>query len=301
MKSPLNNTGNVVLEKSLEVDKIVRSYSEQFAIDVKKYFSDLTHIDIYKCTDTGYRFYYPFHIAGDSEFYIHFQQFDWYYMPWKWEHRLCAEFIKPTDSILEVGCGQGAFLKKINAQTGANCVGLELNESCMLDLPNLQIKNILIEDFSETNREKFDLVCTFQVLEHISAVHSFIKSQVACLKPGGLLVICVPNNDSFLLESTQGLLNSPPHHMSLWNERSLRSLEQYFGIKLKSTHFEPLQTYHYDWYISLKLKKYFGQFLSTKLMSVISRLGLKNLIHKKLDKASDQIRGHSIMTVYEKV
>jgi 2-polyprenyl-3-methyl-5-hydroxy-6-metoxy-1,4-benzoquinol methylase len=300
MKSPLNNTGDAVLEKEIFVDEIVKPYNKEFNIDVKKYFPNLEKIGVYKCTDTGYRFYHPFTVAGDSDFYIHFQQFDWYYMPWKWEHQVCSDFIKPEHNILEVGCGQGAFLKKINKEKGTKCIGLELNESCVLSLPGLEIENKLIEDFSKDNAEKFDLVCTFQVLEHIAAVNSFIKGQVDCLKKGGLLVVCVPNNDSVLLKTEQSLLNLPPHHMGLWNEGSLKSLERYFNIKLKSVHFEPLQKQHYDWYTGIKLKKYFGRFIANKIMSIINILGLKKTIHKNLDKKAAEIIGHSIMAVYEK-
>jgi 2-polyprenyl-3-methyl-5-hydroxy-6-metoxy-1,4-benzoquinol methylase len=202
---------------------------------------------------------------------------------------------------LEVGCAEGAFLKRINKETGANCVGLELNESCVLNSPNLKIENIFIQDFSRNNIAKFDLVCTFQVLEHIAEVHSFIKSQVDCLKKGGLLVICVPNNDSILLKTQQSLLNLPPHHMCLWNESSLRSLENYFDIKLKMFHFEELQKHHYDWYISIRLKKYLGNFITNKLMNLINRAGLKKALHKNLEKKTNTIIGHSILAVYEKI
>jgi SAM-dependent methyltransferase len=301
MKSPLNNTGNATLEKEIPVDEIVKSYNKNFNIDVTKYFSGIEKVAVYKCSDTGYRFYHPFTISGDSDFYIYFQKFEWYYMPWKWEHQVCADFIKPEHNILEVGCGQGAFLKQINKTKGTNCVGLELNESCVLDLPNLKIENTLIEEFSKKNAEKFDLVCTFQVLEHISAINSFIKGQVDCLKKGGQMVICVPNNDSDLMKSEQVMLNLPPHHMGLWNEFSLKSLEKYFDIKLKSVHFEPLQKQHFDWYINVKLKKYFGSFIQNKIMQLFSATGIKKAIHKSLEKKADKITGHSIMAVYEKI
>ncbi len=301
MKSPLNDVSESILEKEISVEEIVKSYNKYYNIDVRNYFSDYQKIAIYKCVDTGYRFYYPFTISGDSNFYIHFQQFDWYYMPWKWEHQICSTFIKQEHDILEVGCGEGAFLKTINKEKGTNCVGLELNESCVLDLPNLKIENVLIEDFSKNNTEKFDLVCTFQVLEHIAMVNNFLKAQINCLKKGGLLVICVPNNDSYIIKSEEGALNLPPHHMGLWNEHSLRSLERYFDIKLKSIHFEPLQKYHFDWYIGVRLKKYFGNFGKNKIAHLLTILGIKKMIYKYLEKNAHKIIGHSIMTVYEKV
>jgi 2-polyprenyl-3-methyl-5-hydroxy-6-metoxy-1,4-benzoquinol methylase len=300
MKSPDNNVSDAILESTIPVKKLEIGYKKHFKIDVKKYFADLEHVEIYKCRETGYRFYYPFSISGDSDFYIHFQKFDWYYMPWKWEHEACLSLIKPENKILEVGCGQGSFLKKIYELKGAICVGLELNESATISRSSIKIENITIENYSSDNKEQFDIVCSFQVLEHISDVNSFIKSQIACLKKGGSFIISVPNNESFLLKSKNLFLNMPPHHMGLWGEESLRSLENYHDIKLTKILYEPLQSYHFDWYIQATTNKYFGRLPGKIIIKSMRICRLKNIIHKYLTRKANSIRGHSIMAVYEK-
>lgn len=301
MKSPLNNVSDVSWEKKISVDEIVKSYNNNFNINVRKYFANIANIEIYKCNDTGYRFYYPFTTSGDSDFYIHFQQYDWYYMPWKWEHQICSDLIKQGHRVLEVGCGKGAFLKEINRTIGAACVGLELNESSIIDTQNLKIENISIENFSKNNREQFDLVCSFQVLEHIAMINSFLNAQVDCLKKGGFLVISVPNNDSYFIKYGNHCLNSPPHHMGLWNDDSLKSLEHYFDIKLRTIHYEPLQTYHFDIYIGTKLKKYVDGYLRIKILHLLKVSGLNKIIYKYLTKKADSIKGHTIMAIFEKI
>ncbi|MBI5713101.1 MAG: hypothetical protein HZC38_06710 [Chloroflexi bacterium] len=117
-----------MFEKNIRCDWLIANYQQQLGIDVSKYFAGLESIQIYKCLDTGYRFYYPFNVDGDGAFYEALQKFDWYYMDWKWEHQITSEMIKPTDKVLEIGCARGGFLNRVK-EMGAESVGLELNRS----------------------------------------------------------------------------------------------------------------------------------------------------------------------------
>lgn len=44
-------------------------------IDVSDFFNSIKKVSIYKCLDTGYRFYYPFNISGDNIFYQKLKNF----------------------------------------------------------------------------------------------------------------------------------------------------------------------------------------------------------------------------------
>lgn len=299
MKSPVTFKGEAILEKSIGTLPIIEGYKRSFNLDVKGYFKGNEHIEIYKCCDTGYRFYYPFDISGDSDFYAHLQQFDFYYMPWKWEHQMTLELITPGDSILEVGCGKGYFLKKVNEAKGVNCVGIELNESVAMESKDVNIINTSIEKYSEGNKNKFDIVCSFQVLEHVAFVRSFLNAKIDCLKKGGKLVICVPNNDSYL-KYTDGILNKPPHHMGLWEEKSLTALEKYYPMKLVKILFEPLQEYHLSDYLYVTLVNKIGKYPARALLKTLSLAGLKKIIRREILNRANSIKGHSIMAIFEK-
>ncbi|MGV2387332.1 MAG UNVERIFIED_CONTAM: hypothetical protein LVR29_00250 [Microcystis novacekii LVE1205-3] len=51
-------------------------------------------------------------ITGSENFYEKLQVFDWYYLEEKNEYDYASQFIKPSDSVLEIGCGKGSFCSK---------------------------------------------------------------------------------------------------------------------------------------------------------------------------------------------
>lgn len=247
--SPVTKKKNTIFQQEIDVNKLLQTYKNSFDIDVSHYFINIDKILLYECQDTGYRFYYPYNIAGDSVFYEHLQKFDWYYMPWKWEHEQASNFIKPNMKVLEIGCGPGDFLLRIKEKLGAQCVGIEFNKKAIeiAEKKGLTVLEESIEQHAILNKEVYDVICSFQVLEHVSDVFEFLKAQIACLKTGGTLILSVPNNDSWLKRS-YNVLNMPPHHMGLWNKKSLKNVARRFNLKIKSISFEPMQEYHGDYY-----------------------------------------------------
>lgn len=299
--SPLSKSNLVEFEKSIKTKDIIARY-KRFNIDVTRFFLNNPRIDIYKCTESGYKFYYPFNVSGDSKFYEHFQNFDWYYMPWKWEHEITKNYLKDGLSVLEVGCARGAFIKKINDLFSLNTtVGLELNESAVIKTDKWCILNETVQDFSKTNQEKFDIVCSYQVLEHIAEVKSFLEAKIDCLKKGGKLIISVPNNDSYI-KYADNCLNEPPHHMGLWNETSLLSLENLFPVKVLKVYFEELQDYHVEHYVSaLHYNKYSTELLRKVMRKTNKILGIhQKLINRVIQNKKEYI-GQTILVVYEKI
>ncbi len=285
-------TGNkTILEDAILVRDIVESFGNGFRIDVATYFQDVEEILLLRCIDTDYKFFYPYNIVGDSTFYEHLQQFEWYYMPWKWEHQEALQWINPNMAILEVGCAKGDFLKRIRDEISTNVIGLELNQG-VTHRKGIPILNESVQDHSNVHVEKYDIVCSFQVLEHVAEVKEFLESCIKMLKKGGRLIVSVPNNDSFLKHS-KNPLNRPPHHMGLWSKNVFINIQDYFDLKLITTVFEPPQEYHYD---------YFKQTTSTHLKS---KYGIPHRITRKMTGlmyplSSKTYKSFTILGVFEK-
>ncbi len=297
--SPLTFSNNVTIVEEINADKIIKKY-KGFNIDVSYYFNKTPKIKVIKCNDTGYKFYYPYDITGDSSFYEHFQKFDWYYMPWKWEHEIALKYMNPNIKVLEVGCAKGAFLSRISKIIDLKeCIGLELNKSAKIKTDKWEIKNQSIQDFAKNNSGSFDLVCSFQVLEHISNVYSFLKANIDCLKPSGTLIISVPNNDSFI-KYQDNCLNMPPHHMGLWDEKSLKSLENIFPIKLLNIHYEELQEYHVEGYVNAIYYSNYLKIFDKIIRKINILMGIYRKQVNKIRYERKGLIGHTILAVYKK-
>lgn len=300
IKSTLDKSGVAFLKEIINVDRLIEGYQIQFGFDVSTYFSGINEIKIYECCNTKYCFFYPLNIDGDSLFYEKLQELDWYYMPWKWEHITTLNMLSGEEKILEVGSGGLGFVEELSNK-GFNIIGLELNNQSVLRGKDLGLKVFgeTVQDYAKNYLEEYDVVCSFQVLEHISEVHSFIKAKIDCLKVGGKLIISVPNNDSFIKLSKGGLLNSPPHHMGLWNKKSLVSLESLFNIKVDKIIYEPLQDYHFKWYIDSMLNKYIYKYGVARF--IFNKLKLKKGYSSLVKKFKNRIHGHTIIVTYIKI
>jgi len=300
LDSPLALHSTAQLVQNIDVKELIFHYQKKFKIDVSKYFHGFDEIGIYECNTTNYKFYYPFNIDGDSAFYRKLQDFEWYYMPWKWEHEKVKGLLKGHEHILEVGSGDFGFVERMQNE-GFAISGLELNEDSVIKAKQRNLNGIeeSIQNHAKTYSNTYDIVCAFQVLEHIWDVRSFIEAKIDCLKKEGKLVVAVPNNDSFIRYSDGGLLNKPPHHMGLWNATSLTKLVECFNLELEKIYYEPLQDYHLNWYVDSLIASKFKP--HGNLYRLLKKLKLKRWIYHYAKMNQKNIKGHSMLAVYKKV
>jgi 2-polyprenyl-3-methyl-5-hydroxy-6-metoxy-1,4-benzoquinol methylase len=102
-----------------------------------------------------------------------------------------------TGNLLDVGCGHGWFLAAAR-RDGWDCTGIDFpSEATAFARNELRLKiveaDILSADLAEAS---FDLVTLWHSLEHMRAPEIVLPRLRALLKPGGLLLIAVPNSES---------------------------------------------------------------------------------------------------------
>lgn len=306
---PLSGSATIELIETIKIDDLVEVYKNSVKQDVSSEFQQLEQINLYRCSESGLLFFEPA-VTGSERFYEQLQQFSWYYMDDKNEYDYAKEFIEEADFVLEIGCGKGAFAKKIASQY---YTGLEFSKAAQdaAIQAGITVINETIQVHGRQNPEKYDVVCAFQVLEHVAEVHSFIESSIACLKPGGLLIYSVPSADSLARHVINFALDSPPHHVTRWTDQALQNLANYFPLKLVDLWHEPLQPIHRKFYAETICKNALFKLAKKKSknidlsFSTIVLLKLSRWLGKYLAGGISDTelfpRGISVTVVYQKV
>jgi 2-polyprenyl-3-methyl-5-hydroxy-6-metoxy-1,4-benzoquinol methylase len=259
MISMLTGQDNAELLEDLSPMKISDDWQKSLSIDVGNDFRRLSKIEYWMCPKTKFCWYAPQEAAGGEELYKQLQKFDWYYMPDKWEFNMALSLLPAGCSILEIGVGRGHFLQ-FAKKRGYFAQGVELNSLGASQARSLgfQVHELMLDDIAQKTSTRFDAICSFQVLEHVPDPRKFFDGMLSLLKPGGKLILSVPN--AAVLRKVDprnlSLLNQPPHHMSHWDEGIFRALEEYFPVKVTSVHHEPLATHHLAWMVSGYLKNF---------------------------------------------
>jgi len=254
MKShcPACNSFESNIVDAIHVDEIVRGYGFGYVrVDVEALFpSGLRSLEMLRCSACDLKWFTPA-IDGDGNFYESLQRHDWYYQSEKPEFEHAARLISDFGvglKVLEVGCGQGAFFKYLAGRHQYR--GLEFNDKAMglAKRKGLDVSKKSIQDEAVSASEFYDVVCHFQVLEHVSDVRGFMSACVKTLKPGGLLLTTVPADDSFVGVASGDWLNMPPHHLTRWTDKALVAIYESLGLAGCNIWHEDVAPYHQDWY-----------------------------------------------------
>ena len=151
--------------------------------------------------------------------------------------------------------------------------------------------------FSKTAANKYDMVSSFQVLEHVADVKPFLEAKIAMVKPGGLMVISVPNNDAFIRLDPNFVLNAPPHHVGLWRRASLEAIGKLYGLEIIHIEREPLQEKNIGWFTALMEQRHIKGGLARK---AYYKMGFSRMLENIIRETSSTIDGHTIMMCYRK-
>lgn len=297
IQSPVTGTDSILV-KRFPVCEIIQYYKKNLHYNVDYLFKGYDEIGLYKCPDTGYLFFYP-GVEGDGDFYSQKKKDALSYMDWKWEFEEALRFIGDDMKLLEVGSGAGGFLMGLKNRKKTEACGLELNPAAIASANErgIVIINEMLAQHVNSYTNYYDIVCAYQVLEHIADVKDFMESSYKCLNSSGKLIISVPDNDSFVGE-LKAFSNMPPYHVGRYTFDSLEKMGTKFGFKMIYKSKEPLQKYHYTSVESVISNKLFGE---NKYFRRIMFFAGGNWLIKKIVKSSAKwMNGHSIFMVFSK-
>lgn len=136
--------------------------------------------------------------------------------------------------VLDVGCGTGSVTLITNRDRGNDVVAIEPDpeRARIARSRGLTVHNGILDDAFMANHERFDVVMASDVLEHTPAPVEFLGGMIRAAKPGGLILLSVPNvaHWSVRLNLLMGRFNyeavgiMDATHLRWFTEKSLKAL-----------------------------------------------------------------------------
>ncbi|HUP27666.1 MAG TPA: class I SAM-dependent methyltransferase [Chloroflexia bacterium] len=150
--------------------------------------------------------------------------------------------------VLDIGCGRGLLLDKLRSR-GWEPHGTELSEEAAAfarDSLKLPVTTETIERAGFPSN-RFDLVILWHVLEHVRSPRETLREVGRILKPGGTLLVAVPNFGSWEARwSKQGWFHlDVPRHLTQFTYRSLEEALQQAGMTVDTANYLSLE---YDFF-----------------------------------------------------
>ena len=217
-------------------------------------YENIDGYDVARCRDCGLAFVNPQPTAeelaewysGQRYFFIgagesaleEYQRSDTYAATYV-QRVMAIERYAAPGRLLDVGCAGGIFLDCARRR-GWTVTGLELadweievaRQRLGLDVRKGTLASANLE------ADSFDVVTYWDVLEHTRDPASELEGAYRVLRPGGLLVIAVPNIDSLVarLNGRSWTMINPPEHLFYFSPQTLRRLVSANGFGLVDVH-----------------------------------------------------------------
>lgn len=152
------------------------------------------------------------------------------------------------EKILDLACGTGAFVAEAVRQ-GYDAWGVDFDKEEIDLARSWGVKSAVVQDifsFLGNNKEEFDIITGFEIVEHVENPAHLIALCFGALKKGGSLVLSTPNRNRHWGRIDESW-DFPPHHLLRWDKESLRKILNAQGFEvMKIEHQILFETYVLD-------------------------------------------------------
>ena len=245
--------------------------TDNSVLELKDYFLSKEDFKIMECPDCGLRFTSP-RPAPDmigkyyqSEDYYSHQQNNKGFIPRiyefvksfniKYKAKLAVEGL-PQGKLLDIGCGVGDFLLHVK-KLGWEVQGVEpSDEAKKIAETRLGFLPKSPKEYASFPDHSFDVITLWHVLEHIDDLHFQTSEIDRLLKPGGRLIIALPNFQSFDCQyyKEKWAAWDVPRHLNHFAPDVLRGMFSTIGFQVVDT-----QKLIWDaYYISFMSERFLG-------------------------------------------
>lgn len=193
------------------------------------------------------------------------------------------ERFQNIQSIFEIGCGQGYLLDKFDIR---DKFGVEPSEEAFKIASKVgKIRNIGYEKIKDS--EKYDLILSYCVIEHVENPKSFIKKKHTILNRGGIICIALPIQDRFNYDLVFA------DHIHHFQDENFKSLLNNSGFEV--INFELGRGSYFNIGIYICQKK---EFSANKKLLFLKNQNINNTqqIFKNINKVIEEYKDDKIFT-----
>tara|TARA_B110000503_G_scaffold69835_1_gene108803 strand:+ start:31958 stop:32815 length:858 start_codon:yes stop_codon:yes gene_type:complete len=164
---------------------------------------------------------------------------------------LLNSFETSEKSVLDVGAGTGDFLN-VCKKNDWTILGIEPSAAARAIAKKKEV--FLKAELSEIKNQKFDVISLWHVLEHVEHLKDTIKTLQGLLKPGGRIVVAVPNYKSYDAQfyKEYWAAYDVPRHLWHFSQKSIHKL--FSEVEMTVAQILPMKFDSY--YVSLLSEKY---------------------------------------------
>ena len=176
------------------------------------------------------------------------------YFTLRWKYQIVIKSnSSPVKSILDYGCGTGAFLK-VCLDNKLEVAGVEPSPKAR-HIASQLIDNQAFESIGALDR-RFDAITLWHVLEHVPDFDESLNQLIARLNPSGTLYIAIPNPKSHDAKKYRAHWAGydVPRHLWHISPETMKKLLEKHNLKLRKILPMRLDAY----YVSLLSEKYAG-------------------------------------------
>jgi hypothetical protein len=154
----------------------------------------------------------------------------------RWEYRLCSDRVRKENPNwhVDIGAGNGSFLSRLEG------------------IRRIAVERATIEPLSHTSYDEklndvLDIpagslsVSAFHVLEHLADPKKFLSDVATRMGKDGLLYLSFPNPKRLNNKFYEDPLDTPPHHLTHFTEKTISVLAEATGFCLVAVEKEPWQ------------------------------------------------------------
>lgn len=256
------------------------------------------NFSIYNCKNCNHRFSllsesFDIQKEYDENYYIEKHK-NWFENPnfELFDFILRVQEENKSTNILDIGCGRGDLLRYLDEKTTLNLTGIDYARN----IKSGNINFIQGDLYKHKFNNKFDLIVSLAVIEHVNDLNSFMRKISDLLDAKGVMIIMTVNQDSIIYKLSRHLyslnMKEPfirlydQHHINHFSQRSLICLLNKHNFKIERSFHKNHVIDSLDFNKTSAAKAWIFKatvFILFKIENITKRSTLQTIVARKLD------------------